>query len=156
MPKFLESVFFLFHTYPEPNPSANSVILLQNRTIIKTLLLPLSVLCVLCLVAQLCLTLCSLMDYSPPVFSVHGSLQTRILVWVAMPSSRGYSWRRDQAQVSCIAGGLYHLSHKGSPRTLEWVTHLFSRGTSQPRNQTRVSCIAGVFFTNWATREALW
>ena len=74
-----------------PNPSANSVILLQNRTIIKTLLLPLSVLCVLCLVAQLCLTLCSLMDYSPPVFSVHGSLQTRILVWVAMPSSRGYS-----------------------------------------------------------------
>ena len=156
MPKFLESVFFLFHTYPKPNPSANSVILLQNRTIIKTLLVPFSVLCVLCLVAQSCLTLCSLMDCSPPVSSVHGILQTRILDWVAMPSSRGCSWPRDQTHVSCIAGGLYHLSHKGSPRILEWVACLFSRGTSQPRNQTRVACIAHVFSTNWATREALW
>ena len=28
------------------------------------------------------------MDYSPPGSSVHGILQARILVWVAMPSSR--------------------------------------------------------------------
>ena len=40
------------------------------------------------LVAQSCLTLCDLMDCSPPVFSVHGILQTRILEWVAMLSSR--------------------------------------------------------------------
>ena len=31
------------------------------------------------LVAQLCLTLCNPMDRSPPVFSVHGTLQARIL-----------------------------------------------------------------------------
>ena len=31
---------------------------------------------------------CDPMDYSPPGFSVHGILQARILVWVAMPSSR--------------------------------------------------------------------
>ena len=28
------------------------------------------------------------MDHSPPGSSVHGSLQTRILEWVAIPSSR--------------------------------------------------------------------
>ena len=42
----------------------------------------------LCLVAQSCLTLWDPMDCSPPVPSVHGILQARILEWVAMPSSR--------------------------------------------------------------------
>ena len=32
----------------------------------------------------------------------------------------------------------------------------FSRGSSQPRDQTQVSHIARGFFTDWATREALW
>ena len=40
------------------------------------------------LVAQLCLTLCSPMDSSPPGFSVLGILQGRILEWVAIPSPR--------------------------------------------------------------------
>ena len=61
---------------------------------------------VLCLVAQSCLTLCDPMSCSPPDSSVHGILQTRILEWVAMPSSRGSSQPRDRTQVSCIAGGL--------------------------------------------------
>ena len=39
---------------------------------------------------------------------------------------------------------------------LEWVAIPFSRGSSQPRDRTSVSWIAGRFFTNWATREALW
>ena len=43
---------------------------------------------VLCLVVQLGLTLCDPMDHSLPGSSVHGILQTRILEWVAMPSSR--------------------------------------------------------------------
>ena len=47
-------------------------------------------------VAQLCLTLCDLL---------RGILQARILDWVAFPFSRGSSQTRDQAQVSCIAGG---------------------------------------------------
>ena len=42
-------------------------------------------------------------DYSPPGSSVHGILQTGILEWVAIPSSRGPSQSRDQTQVSCIA-----------------------------------------------------
>ena len=64
------------------------------------------------LVAQLCLTLCNPMDCSPPGFSVHGILQARILKWVAMLSSRGSPWSRDQtciSYVSCIARQvLYH------------------------------------------------
>ena len=40
------------------------------------------------LVAQLCLTFCDPMDYSPPGSSVHGILQARILEWVAVSFSR--------------------------------------------------------------------
>ena len=41
---------------------------------------------------------------SPPGSSVHGILQARIVEWVATPSSRGSSWPRDLACISCIAG----------------------------------------------------
>ena len=40
---------------------------------------------------QTCPTLCSPTDCSPPGSSVHGILQTKILEWVATPSSRGSS-----------------------------------------------------------------
>ena len=53
-------------------------------------------------VAQLCLTLCNTMDYT-----AHGSLQVRILEWVAIPCSWGSSQPRDQTQVSRIAGGFF-------------------------------------------------
>ena len=48
---------------------------------------------------QLDLTLRNPMDCSPPVSSVHGIFQARILEWVAMPFSRGYSQPRDRTQV---------------------------------------------------------
>ena len=38
------------------------------------------------LVAQSCLTLCNIMGYSPPAFSVHGILQARILSGQPFPS----------------------------------------------------------------------
>ena len=41
---------------------------------------------------QSCLTLCDLMDHSLPGSSVHRILQVRILEWVTMPFSRGYSF----------------------------------------------------------------
>ena len=44
------------------------------------------------------------MDGSPPGFSVHRTSQARILEWVAMPSSRGSSWSRDQTHISRTAG----------------------------------------------------
>ena len=75
--------------------------------------------CVCVLVTQSCLTLCNSMDCSPPGFSVHGILQARILEWVAMPSSRGFSQPRDQAHVcyvSCIGRQvLYYQRYLGSP-----------------------------------------
>ena len=80
-----------------------------------------------------------------------GILQVRILEWFAMPSSRGSSQPRYQAQVSHNAGDSLCLSHQGSPKILKWVT----RGSSQPKNWARISCIAVRFFTSWATRETL-
>ena len=44
-----------------------------------------------CLVTQLCLTLCDCMDYNHPGSFVHGIFQARILEWVDMPSSKGSS-----------------------------------------------------------------
>ena len=53
-------------------------------------------------VTQSCPTLCNPMDYT-----VHGTLQARILERVAFPFSRGFSRPRDQTQVSHIAGGFF-------------------------------------------------
>ena len=40
-----------------------------------------------CVCAQLYLTLCNTMDYSPPDSSVHGIVQARLLEWVAISYS---------------------------------------------------------------------
>ena len=61
----------------------------------------------MCLVPQLCLTLCNPMDCSPPGSSVHGDSPGKILEWVAMTSSRGFSKSRDQTQVSHIEGEFF-------------------------------------------------
>ena len=71
---------------------------------------------------QSCPTLCSPMDCSLPGSSVHGILQTRILEWAAMPSSRGSSQPKDRTPVSYISSTgrriLYHCRHLGSSRRL--------------------------------------
>ena len=51
-----------------------------------------------CWAAQLCPTLRDPVNCSPPVLSVCGILQARILEWIAISSSRGSSWSRDQTQ----------------------------------------------------------
>ena len=61
------------------------------------------------LVAQLCLTLCDPMVHSLPGSSVHGILQARILKWVAIAFSRGWSQSRDGIQVCRIAGRLFTI-----------------------------------------------
>ena len=59
------------------------------------------------------------MDHSLPGSSAHGILHTRILEWVAMPSSMGSSPPWDWthvSRVSCIGGQVpYHRCHLGSP-----------------------------------------
>ena len=64
---------------------------------------------ILCLVTQLCLTLCDPVDCSLPGFSPHGLLKARILGWVAMPSSRGSSQPRDRTPVTRIAGRFFTI-----------------------------------------------
>jgi len=91
--------------------------------------------CVLCLVAQSCLTLCDPIDYSPSGSSVHGNssgkntgvgchavLQGNFPIQGLNPGLLHCRWI------------LYHMSHQGGPRRLEWVACPLSGGTSQPRN----------------------
>ena len=109
---------------------------------------------ILCLVAQLCPTLCNPMDYSPPGSPINGDFPARILEWVAMPSSRGSSQPRKRAGVSCIAGGFFAILATREAQEYWSGSYPFSRGASWPRKWTMVPCIAGRFFTSWATREA--
>ena len=74
--------------------------------------------------AQLCLTICDPTDYDLLGSSVHGISQTRILEWVAMPSSRAPSRSRDQTQVSYIScigrhwqAGSLPLAPPGKPQS---------------------------------------
>ena len=110
----------------------------------------------MCLVTQLCPTLCDPMDCSPPGSSVHGDspgkntgVSCHALLWGIFPTQGS-----NPGLVHCRRI-LYHLSHQGSPRILEWVSCPFSRGSSsRSRNRTKVSCIAERFFTSCATQKA--
>ena len=59
------------------------------------------------------LSLCHVQLFVTPQTVAHqvplsvGTLQARILEWVAMSSSRKYSQPRDQTQVFCIAGQFF-------------------------------------------------
>ena len=55
-------------------------------------------------VTQLCLALCNPMDCSS---SIHGTLQARILQWVAIPFSKGFSLPRDQTRISCTTSRFF-------------------------------------------------
>ena len=72
------------------------------------------------LVTQSYPTLCDPVDCSPPVSSVHGIFQARILE----PSSRGSSQPRDQTHLSCNScigrWILYHCLYLQSPVPL-WI-----------------------------------
>ena len=52
---------------------------------------------------QSCLTLCNHKGCSPPVSSVLGIFQARILEWGVISSSRRYSQPRDWTHVSCFS-----------------------------------------------------
>ena len=58
------------------------------------------------------------MDRRPPGSSVHGIIPSRILELVAISSSRGSSWPRDQTcitSISCTAGGFFTTEPSGNP-----------------------------------------
>ena len=65
--------------------------------------------------------------------SVLGILQTRILKWVAMPSSRGSSRPRDWTCISCVActaGGFFTTEPWGKPSWSWGKTKSWGRGSS--------------------------
>jgi len=107
-------------THLEWNPHLNKWLICYQVPIAFSLSLFLSL-----SLAQYCLTLCYPMDYSPAGSFVHRIFQARILEWVAISFSRGYSWPRDWILISCvsfIAGRFflfcfvfYHLNHWGGP-----------------------------------------
>ena len=72
-----------------------------------------------CVCVLIYVQLCDLMNFNPPGSSVHGISQARILEWVAISSSRGFSPPRDQTHISCIfvhwQEDSLPLSHMGSP-----------------------------------------
>ena len=67
---------------------------------------------------QSCPTLCNLIDCSPPVSSVHGIPQARILEWVGISSSRESSPPRNQTSISCTAGEFFTTEPPGKPTPL--------------------------------------
>ena len=73
-------------------------------------------------VAQLCLTLCYAMDYSPPGSSVHGDFPSKTLEWAAYPFSRGSSQPRNQTRVSCIPGGFFTNWIIKEDFVIDWCT----------------------------------
>ena len=91
-------------------------------------------------IAQSCLALCNPKDGSLPGSSVHVILQAIILEWVAISSSRGSSWPRDQTRVtwgSCIGRQiLYHWApccgcHGSGAWLLQWLR--WRGATPRPR-----------------------
>ena len=77
--------------------------------------------------AQSRLTLCDAVDCGLPGSSVHGILQARILECIAC--SRDSSLPRDRtcvSCVSCIAGRLFTLSHRGSPSNFTILMFIFA------------------------------
>ena len=65
------------------------------------------------LIDKLCLTLFHTMDCSLPCSSVHGVSQARIMVWVAISFSRGFSPPRDQTWVSSYCCSANKSVHSG-------------------------------------------
>ena len=94
---------------------------------------------VLCLVAQLCLTLCDPMDCTPLGSSVQAPLvlQARILEWVAMPSSRGiFPTQGSNPSLLHCRRILYSLSHQRSPsmnRMETWSSDVQTRPLPKTR-----------------------
>ena len=60
-----------------------------------------------------------------------GILQTRILEWVSVPSSRGSSQPRDRPRASCIAAGSLPAKPPGKPMH-HWLSHSVTSDSLRP------------------------
>ena len=62
--------------------------------------------------------LCDSMDCSPPRPSTHWIFQGRMPEWIAISSSRGYSWPRGWTWVPCFAGRFFTPEPSGEPLSI--------------------------------------
>ena len=79
---------------------------------------------------QSCPTLCNPMDCSPPGFSVHGTLQARMLEWAAISYSRRSFWSRDRtavAYVSCAGRQVFFFLPLAPPKKSLWLGKCLQR-----------------------------
>ena len=95
---------------------------------------------------------CDPVDCSLSGSSVHGILQARILEWVAISSSRGFSQPRDQTCVSCVspalqAGSLPLAPPGKSQKPLIITTKMFKRSYRGPMT-VQSSVVSLLFFFN--------
>ena len=67
-------------------------------------------------VAQLCWTLCDPMEYRPPISSLHGILQARILEWVAISFFGDLPDPGINSESPALQAASLPLSHQGSER----------------------------------------
>ena len=99
----------------EPGETISKIrtVLLINHQIISSCVC----VCVCVWIAQLCLTLCNSMDYSPSGPSIHGILQAGILEWIPILFSSGSSRWSSWIRVSCVANRFFTI----------WATLLLNR-----------------------------
>ena len=90
-----------------------------------------------CLVTKLYLTLCDRVDCSPPGSSVHGILQARIQEWVAISSSREFSWPKNQTYISCIVGRFFATEPLGKPLRIWLLSACFFNNHLIPQKGIR-------------------
>ena len=95
------------------------------------------------LVAQLCPTLCNPKDCSLPGSSVHGILQARILEWLAIHFSRGFSRPRDWTLVFCIAGRFFTIwaTGIGGKLSLYWINLICNLNYSQKKFRVQIASL---------------
>ena len=84
------------------------------------------------LVTQLCTTLCSPMDCSPPGFSVHGFLQGRILKWVAIPLSL------EKTQAHRNSGDFHKFTEIGISKVMIQLREFINIPNSRRRRHTEL------------------
>ena len=98
---------------------------------------------VLCLVAQLCQTLCVPMDCSLPGFSVHGDSPGKNIGVNCHALLQGiFSIQGSNPTLPHCSWILYCLNYQRSPRKLEWVAYPFFLGiiSIQELNRSLLHC----------------
>ena len=98
-------------------PALTELTFLKDKTDTKQISRQFQVI-VLLLVTQPCPILCYPTDCSLPGSSVDGILEARILEWVAIPFSKGFSWPRNWTQVFHTTGRFLTSEPSGKPKAI--------------------------------------